>query len=151
MSANINRYEKEYAFDRAERFRLDPDSPVPLYHQMEQVLIDRIKQDGMVGKMLPSEAELMDMFGVSRVTVKKAVENLANLGLVDRRRAIGTRITRPQITEDLTRLTSYTEEMSRKGFPSGRISCLPASTIQNPRCEMLSALEKTKKLYALSV
>jgi GntR family transcriptional regulator len=105
-----------YAFQKSERFALDPDSPVPLYHQMEQVLLERISQPDMVSKLLPSEAELGEIFGVSRATVKKALDNLANRGLLSRRRALGTRVTRPQITEDLARLTSYTEEMEAKGL-----------------------------------
>jgi GntR family transcriptional regulator len=70
----------------------------------------------MVGKRLPSEAELGEVFRVSRATVKKALDNLANRGLLIRRRALWTRVTRPQITEDLARLTSYTEEMEAQGI-----------------------------------
>jgi GntR family transcriptional regulator len=105
-----------YALQKSERFALDPDSPVPLYHQMEQVLLERISQPDMVSKLLPSEAELGGIFGVSRATIKKALDNLANRGLLSRRRALGTRVTRPQITEDLARLTSYTEEMEAQGM-----------------------------------
>ncbi|MDH4208983.1 MAG: GntR family transcriptional regulator [Anaerolineae bacterium] len=105
-----------YAFRRSERFALNPDSPVPLYHQMEQILLQRISQPDMLNKLLPSEADLGEMFGVSRATVKRALENLSRRGLLDRRRALGTRVTRPQITEDLVRLTSYTEEMEDKGL-----------------------------------
>jgi len=105
-----------YAFRKCERFLLDSDSPVPLYHQMEQILLERISGTDMVNKLLPSEAELGEMFGVSRATVKKALDDLADRGLLDRRRALGTRVTRPQITEDLARLTSYTEEMEAKGL-----------------------------------
>jgi GntR family transcriptional regulator len=108
--------DSRYAFQKSERFALDPDSPVPLYHQMEQILLERISRPDMVNRLLPSEAELGEMFGVSRATVKKALDNLANRGLLNRRRALGTRVTRPQITEDLARLTSYTEEMEAKGL-----------------------------------
>ena len=108
--------DSRYAFQKSERFALDPGSPVPLYHQMEQILLERISQPDMVSKRLPSEAELGGIFGVSRATVKKALDNLANRGLLIRRRALGTRVTRPQITEDLARLTSYTEEMEAKGL-----------------------------------
>ncbi|MHB9036423.1 MAG: GntR family transcriptional regulator [Armatimonadota bacterium] len=106
----------EYVLQKSDRFYLDASSPVPLYHQMEQIILQHISQEGTVGKMLPAETDLMVIFNVSRITVKKALENLANKGLLDRRRALGTRITRPQITEDLARLTSYTEEMESKGF-----------------------------------
>ncbi len=105
-----------YAFDRSERFRLDSESPVPLYHQMEQILLDRVIRPEMVNRLLPSEADLEEMFGVSRATVKRALDNLSRRGLLERRRALGTRVTRPQITEDLAQLSSYTEEMEAKGL-----------------------------------
>lgn len=108
--------DSEYAFQKSERFRLDPDSPVPLYHQMEQILLERISRPEMVNRLLPSEADLEGMFHVSRATVKRALGNLSRRGLLDRRRALGTRVTRPQITEDLAQLSSYTEEMEAKGL-----------------------------------
>jgi len=108
--------DREYIFQKSERFRLDADSPVPLYHQMEQILLEQISQPEMINRLLPSEADLEEMFGVSRATVKRALENLARRGLLERRRALGTRVTRPQITEDLARLSSYTEEMEAKGL-----------------------------------
>ena len=103
-------------FKLTERFVLDPDSPVPLYYQVEQILLDRITKQDAVGRMLPSEKELMQVFGVSRATVKKTFNNLVAKGLVERRRAIGTRVISQEITEDLARLTSYTEEMEKKGL-----------------------------------
>ncbi len=99
-----------------ERLPLNVASPVPLYHQMEIILFERICTEGMTGKLMPSEAELGAMFGVSRMTVKKALENLTLKGYLDRRRALGTRITRPQLTEDLARRSSYTEEMEAHGL-----------------------------------
>jgi GntR family transcriptional regulator, N-acetylglucosamine utilization regulator len=108
--------DSDYAFQKSERFRLDPDSPVPLYHQMEQILLERISRAETIDKLLPSEADLEGMFHVSRATVKRALDNLSRRGLLDRRRALGTRVTRPQITEDLARLSSYTEEMEAKGL-----------------------------------
>jgi GntR family transcriptional regulator len=104
-------------FNAAERFYLDADSPVPLYHQMEQIILDRLRrEEDAVGLMLPAEKDMMRIFGVSRATVKKTFDNLVAKGLIERRRALGTRIVGQEITEDLTRLTSYTEEMERKGL-----------------------------------
>jgi GntR family transcriptional regulator len=103
-------------FQASERFVLDAGSPLPLYHQMEQVVLDRITRPDALGRMLPPEKDLMQIFGVSRATVKKTLENLVAKGLVQRRRALGTRVIRQQITEDLARLTSYTEEMEKQGL-----------------------------------
>ena len=105
-----------FAFQREERFLLNANSPLPLYHQMEQIIFERLSGDGMVDRMLPSEADLGEIFGVSRVTVKKALENLTLKGYLDRRPGLGTTITRPRITENLAQLTSYTEEMQARGL-----------------------------------
>ncbi len=94
-----------------ERFHLDAGSPVPLYHQMEQILERRITKDDAVGKMLPPEKELIKVFDVSRATIKKALDNLAAKGLIERKRGLGTKVVSQEITEDLARLKSYTEEM----------------------------------------
>lgn len=103
-------------FQPAERFHLDPASPVPLYHQIEQIILDRISGEKAVGKMLPAEKDLMVMFKVSRATARKTCENLVAKGLIERRRALGTRVIGREITEDLGRLKSYTEEMKLKGL-----------------------------------
>jgi len=102
--------------DPAERFFLDPASPVPLYHQIEQILLERIAGRNAVGRLLPTEKDLMAMFAVSRATARKVYENLSGKGLVERRRALGTRVIAREISEDLGRLKSYTEEMNLKGL-----------------------------------
>ncbi|MGB9619306.1 MAG: GntR family transcriptional regulator, partial [Armatimonadota bacterium] len=108
--------QNRYVLAPSQRFFLDASSPVPLYHQMEQILLKIISSDDAVGKLLPSENELAAIFGVSRITVKKALDILASKGMVERRRALGTRVARLPVTEDLARLTSYTEEMEARGL-----------------------------------
>lgn len=102
-------------FRSSERFRLDTRSPVPLYHQVEQILLDRIAKAGAIGGKVPREMDLVKIFDVSRATVKKATDSLAAKGLIKRRRAAGTHIVKLTVTEDLGRLTSFSEQMeSRK-------------------------------------
>ncbi len=103
-------------FKANERFRLDSDSPLPLYHQMEQIILDRITKERAVGWMLPREMDLVNIFGVSRATVKKTTEILAAKGLIERKRAIGTTVVRLAVSEDLGRLSSYTEQIESRGL-----------------------------------
>ncbi|NSY18447.1 GntR family transcriptional regulator [Neorhizobium sp. AL 9.2.2] len=72
--------------------------PTPLYHQVHLVLRERIEQ-GYYGPngMLPAEMELAREFDVSRITVARAINELAQQGFVERRRGAGTRI----VTRDL--------------------------------------------------
>ena len=105
----------EIIFGKDERFYLDAQSPVPLYHQMEKVILDRISKPEAINKMIPPEFDLIEIFGVSRATVKKTLDNLVNKGMLERRRGIGTRVIKNQLIEDLARLKSYTEEMESRG------------------------------------
>ena len=69
----------------------DENLAVPLYHQVYLVLRENIRNGTYpVGGALPTEPELCEAFGVSRITVKRAMRNLASEGLVLRQRGRGT-------------------------------------------------------------
>lgn len=73
---------------------IQADLPVPLYHQVNLVLKERIKSGAYAfEETIPSEAELAQEFGVSRITVGRALQELVNEGLVKRRRGAGTTVT----------------------------------------------------------
>jgi GntR family transcriptional regulator len=70
-------------------------SPVPLYHRLYVIMRDRIASGAHpVGSVLPSEAEITNAFSVSRITAKRALDELAVEGLVERVRGRGTTVTR---------------------------------------------------------
>lgn len=72
---------------------VDPALPVPLYHQLFLYLREAIfRQDFQPGSMLPSEAELEKQFGVSRITVRRAIDELTARALVRREKGRGTRV-----------------------------------------------------------
>lgn len=77
----------------AERRLLDEASPLPLYHRLYLLLREQI-MTGMYppGHLLPAEADLMTLFGVSRVTVQRALNTLATEGLLTRSRGRGTTV-----------------------------------------------------------
>jgi Transcriptional regulators len=69
------------------------DLPTPLYHQMFSLLRDRILSGEIArGMRIPTEFDLADSFGVSRITAKRALDELAAEGLVERRRGKGTHV-----------------------------------------------------------
>jgi GntR family transcriptional regulator len=68
-----------------------------------------------VGAQLPPEDELIAEFGVSRTTIRTAIQNLARRGLVEIRRGKGTFVTTPKITQELTMLTGFVEDMEALG------------------------------------
>lgn len=73
---------------------IDESLPTPLYHQIFLVMRDRIRSGVYpTGSILPGEQELTGLFGVSRITVKRAMNELAAHGLVTRHRGRGTVVT----------------------------------------------------------
>ena len=95
---------------------LDPSSPVPLYAQVESILTVAIV-DGTYppGSQLPKEEELVKQFGVSRTTVRQTVQNLVRRGLVEIRRGKGTFVLQPKITQELTQLSGFVEDIQSLG------------------------------------
>lgn len=98
---------------------LDPASATPLYLQVRQGLARMIRQ-GYFGAddALPSERALAEDLGISRVTARKALQALAQDGLVLRRHGSGNYVA-PQLEQPLTRLASFTEELLQRGFVPG--------------------------------
>lgn len=70
---------------------LDERLPTPLYHQVQMLLTDRIRRgDFPAGSILPGEHQIAHLLGASRITVKRAMNELAAAGLVTRHRGRGT-------------------------------------------------------------
>lgn len=78
---------------------LDRGTGMPLYQQMVALLTNRIRT-GVIsaGEYLPGENELCTEFGVSRITAKRAMNELAQAGLVARERGKGTRVLDNQLS-----------------------------------------------------
>jgi GntR family transcriptional regulator len=93
--------------------RLIQDSFKPLYFQLKEIFHDKIESEELKeGDMIPSENELQQIYGVSRATVRKAIELLVYEGLMDKKKGRGTFVKRRKIEEQLPVLKSFTEEMS---------------------------------------
>src|SRR4030088_2744858 len=91
-------------------------SSSPLYSRVESVLAADIAGGGLPpGSQLPPEDGLIQRFKVSRTTVRKAIQNLIERGLVEVRRGKGTFVTQPRITQELTELTCFVEDMQILG------------------------------------
>lgn len=93
------------------------DSRLPLYHRLHDQLRDDI-ESGVLrpGDRIPTEAELSARFGVSRTTVKQAIQQLVHAGLVYRIQGKGTFVSQPRIPRRLVGLISFHEEMAQRGF-----------------------------------
>src|SRR5580700_123702 len=95
---------------------LDPHSPVPLYAQLESLLAAEIAAGTLPsGNRLPNEEELVKRYSVSRTTVRQTIQNLIRRGLVEIRRGKGTFVLQPKITQELTQLSGFVEDMQSLG------------------------------------
>jgi GntR family transcriptional regulator len=77
-------------------------------------LIDQLQ----VGEAIPSERRLSSELGVSRLTLRAALDDLVRDGYLERRHGSGTFVSEPKIAQQLT-LTSFSEDMRRRGMTAG--------------------------------
>jgi GntR family transcriptional regulator len=99
--------------------KIDPNSPVPKYLQLREILLDLIEDAELaVDAPIPSERELCHRFALSRMTVRQAVDHLVTEGRLYRVPGKGTFVARPKIEMPL-RLVSFTEDMRARGLEPG--------------------------------
>lgn len=108
----------------AQSFAIDKSIPVPLYYQFKKVLKERI-QDGTfkVGDQIPTENEFCEALDISRPTIRQALKELINEGLLTRRKPLGTFVSQPKIDSYFfEQLASFTDEMKMLGLtPSTKL------------------------------
>ncbi|WP_052162583.1 GntR family transcriptional regulator [Aquabacterium sp. NJ1] len=92
-------------------------SPAPLYAQIKEHLRERIL-DGTYKphEQMPSESEMIASFGVSRITVRQALNDLQNEGLIFRIHGKGTFVSKPKAFQDLGKLQGFGEAMRQMGY-----------------------------------
>lgn len=118
-------------------FRPDPADVTPLYIQLANKLSTAIgKGRWRASDALPSERSLSGMLGISRVTARKAIDLLCERGILTRVRGSGTYIT-PKLEQPLSRLSSFSEELSQRGARAGSIWLARETGSATPH-EMLS-------------
>ena len=91
----------------------------PKYDQVRGELAERIRSQMRPGDALPSERELMEMFGISRMTVRQALAGLEADGLVYRVHGSGTYVSETAMVSKTLRLTSFSEDMRERGLRPG--------------------------------
>lgn len=93
---------------------------VPLHRQLFLVLHDEIARGAIpAGEPLPTEQQLCDQFGVSRITVRRALADLAGQGYITRRQGVGSFVREPNPTgEEPAASRSYEDELHQIQFES---------------------------------
>lgn len=105
------------------------DSHTPYYRQLYDILREELANGKWSpGERMPSETELIEQYGVSRITVRQSLDMLVKDGWVFRRRGRGTFAAQPTIQQALTRIISFTEDMQQRGLTPG--TCVLASRLE---------------------
>ncbi|SMO52345.1 phosphonate metabolism transcriptional regulator PhnF [Melghirimyces algeriensis] len=102
---------------------INKNSPLPIYAQLEEQIREQI-ESGILGPgdTLPSEREFCERHGISRMTVRQAINNLAKAGYLRREKGRGTFVSERKMEQQLQGLTSFTEDMKARGRkPSSKL------------------------------
>jgi len=102
---------------------LNKEGHVPLYIQLKDLIQEKIESGVYAeGTAIPSERELCNMYEVSRITVRQAIERAVSEGLLVRRPGKGTYVSARKIHQPLERITSFGTTMTGTGFACQDIS-----------------------------
>jgi len=126
----------------------DKDSPFTLYYQLKEKLTKKIaSREWKPGEKIPSEAELCEAYSVSRITVRKAIEDLVRAGELVKHQGKGTFVTNVSMEHKLSKFYSFSEELTRSGMTE-RAQVLSFDIV--PATEEVSeklSLQKNEKVY----
>jgi GntR family transcriptional regulator len=96
---------------------------LPRYYQLKELIRERIQSgEWAPGSLIPSERVLCERYGISRMTARQSITELVNEGLLYREQGKGTYVGRPKISQQLLRLTGFTEDMqAREKRPGAQV------------------------------
>jgi GntR family transcriptional regulator len=139
----------DYAFTADELGSLDSTSFVPLYMQLASQMAALIRAQGEAafGKVLPSESECVQRFGVSRPTVRQAMAYLLSQGLIMREKGRGTFVAKPKLEHDVSH--GFEDDM-RAGHHSVQYTLLSwERRTPAPQIRDVFAIDGPAECYAL--
>ncbi|NBE51796.1 GntR family transcriptional regulator [Streptomyces boluensis] len=117
---------------------VDRASPVPLYFQLAQQLEAAIEQGRLApGSLLGNEIDLAHRLGLSRPTVRQAIQSLVDKGLLVRRRGVGTQVVHSQVKRPLELSSLYDDLEGAGQRPTTRVL---ANEIEPASAEVAAAL-----------
>jgi len=125
---------------KPELVRVDKQLPTPAYLQLKQQLGQAIHAGTLrPGSALPSERELADDLGLSRMTVRRAFEELVHDGLIEQRQGSGTYVRAKPVLQIIDRVLGFTDEARHLGFRPG--STLIEAARQSAQGDVAAALQ----------
>jgi GntR family transcriptional regulator len=96
---------------------LDRSSPLPLYYQLKQILLKHIQSDAInPGDLLPSEKELEEKYGVSQITVRRALQDLTVEGHIVRKAGQGSFVRQTKLEDRSATLGGFVKDLEAQGY-----------------------------------
>jgi DNA-binding GntR family transcriptional regulator len=137
---------EDWLMDRRE---LDFSGRTQLYYQLYDILYDDIKNGVYKPKeLLPTENELIERYGVSRVTVRKAMDMLLNEGIIGKKRGYGSFVLNKKVEQTLNKVLHFSNEMEKRGYKSSSKMLINEKVYANKTiAEALSIAEGTPLLH----
>ena len=128
------------------------DSSVPIYSQVEALILGMIESGELaVGERAPSEREIAGDLGISRMTARAAISKLVTDGYLHAVPGKGTFVSDPKLRQDLLELTSFTEDMLRRGMrPGAQLLGVETVTLVPPKLQRMLHLPRGGDLVRLS-
>ncbi len=127
---------------------LDRSSPVPLYFQVAEQISEAIRRGDLVpGARLDNEILLADRLGLSRPTIRQAIQYLVDKGLLVRKRGVGTQVVHGQVKRSVE-LTSLYDDLRRAGQePTTRVLSLRPVSADEEIAAVLGVAAGTEVLH----
>lgn len=89
---------------------------LPLYQRVKEHIVEQVRRGYFqTGGRLPSEAELVEELGVSRMTVHRALRELSDAGIVDRVQGLGTFVSVPKVRSELMEIADIADDIAERG------------------------------------
>lgn len=132
-------------------FLINHDSPIPLHAQAEELLRKMVEMPEykLQGKLLPAEVELAKLWGISRNTLRQAINKLLMEGILERKTGVGTKVVSKRITTNLDNWLSFTQEMAQKDLPMSNFSTRASKVKAGKVVANALGIEEGKELILL--
>ncbi len=134
--------------DKDLRIEIDRASPLPLYHQLSEQLKTAVEAGVLPkGSFLTNEIELAEHWHISRPTVRRAIQDLVDAGLLVRRRGVGTQVVNDEVRRPV-RLSSLWDDLVEQGrAPSTVVLALRQTKAKGTVATALDIEEATPVVY----
>jgi GntR family transcriptional regulator len=127
---------------------IDKKSPIPAYYQLKKILLKQIEEGEFpAGSMIPSERDLSQTYGISRMTVRQALSQLVTDGLLHREKGRGTFVSPVKLEQK--NIMSFSNTVRAKGMiPSANVLFFEKEEASDELCDILG-LNAGEKVYHL--